>query len=223
MRDLEVKRFEMCNRVREFGVTYPEAISANTYIQEIHTKLSNKIAEIETHIGAQMEHGNVSRSKTVSKAVAKENLLDSLKAIRRTAKLIDRDRPGFDEEFTLSRQLNESTLLNTAKIFLKRAQPSADEFIKYLLPTDFLEDLEADIEAFEEAISVGDQALSHRIVATTGIEEAMAEAMDLVDRLNGLIRNRYRDNALMLSAWNRARHVEKVARKPKPSPEPADA
>jgi hypothetical protein len=149
-----------------------------------------------------------------TKAVARANLFEDIEAISRTAKAMALDTPGLEDKFRLPRSPNDAALLHTARAYLSDAQPLKPEFLKFAMPDDFLEDLQADIAAFETASSTKNSATANHLSATAGIDESLAKGLKAVRQLKAVVKNKYRNNPAKLSVWASVSHVERASGKP---------
>jgi len=61
--------------------------------------------------------------------------------------------PSLEEKFRVPRNNNDQELLNAARAFLADATPLKTQFIAHEMPADFLDDLQADIDAMQAAIN----------------------------------------------------------------------
>ena len=92
------------------------------------------------------------------------------------------------------------------------------------MPADFLEDLEADIEQFEEALTRRVQGRETHVTATAAIDDLVERGMNAVRELDAIMRNMFANNPAKLAAWMSASHVERAPRRraaQPPAPPPA--
>jgi hypothetical protein len=213
MNNLETRRYNMLLRVRDFGAAQATAFPAATFGGQLFASVNSAIAGLATHAAAQTS--GAARQSTTSKAVARANLLDDIEAISRTAKAMALDTPGLEDKFRLPRSTSDTALLNLARAYTTDAQPLKTEFLKYALPDDFLEDLQADISAFEAAATVKNATATSRVSATVSLDEELAKGLKAVRQLQAVVKNKFRNDAAKLAAWASASHVERSSPKPK--------
>lgn len=173
---------------------------------------------------AQLSSDGAARAGTLTKADFYDELYEDLRAINRTAKALAAEVPGLDEKFRMPRSPSYAAVLTAARAFLKDAMPLKAEFIGYEMPADFLEDLQADIEAFEKAEDDQGTGKTQKAGATRTIAEAVIAGSEALRKLDALLRNKYRDQPAKLAEWFAASHVVRAARKEKAkAPEPEAA
>jgi hypothetical protein len=130
---------------------------------------------------------------------------------------------GAGDKFRLPRgHINDQLLMAIARAFASDALPLKASFIEYGMPAGFLEDLTGQIRAFESAVNAQEGGRRESITATAAIEEAIERGMQLVRRLDAIVRNVFRDQPAKLAAWESARHIEHASHRSKERP-PAPA
>jgi hypothetical protein len=217
MTDNDTRRYEMFLRVRQHGTDEAAGLASHTFAASLFANLSQVIAELDAHSGAQSSGLTTARQSTRSKAVARDEVERDLKAISRTARSMSQRVPGVEQKFRLSRDLKDQDLLTTARMFASDALPLKVEFVKRGLPATFLDDLNDDITAFEEALTQRTQGTTTHVNATASIDDLIERGMNTVRELDPIMRNIYADNTGKLAAWLSASRVE---RPPRRAPQP---
>jgi hypothetical protein len=220
MTDNDTRRYEMFLRVRQHGMDEAASLAANTFVTSLFNTLSTVITELETHTGAQSSGLTSARQSTRSKAVARDEVERDLQAIARTARSMSQSVPGLEQKFRLSRDLKDQDLLTAARMFAADALPLKAEFIKRGLPATFLDDLDDDIAAFEEALTQRTQGTSTHVNATAAIDDLIERGMNTVRELDPIMRNIYAENTGKLAAWLSASRVERAPRRAPQPPSP---
>ena len=198
-------------RVAEFGAVRAADFPVTGFAGESFAELVRVTGELRRFAVAKTSHQTTRRRKTTAKSSAREALLEDLRAINRSARAMARRIPGIDDKFRMPRKANDQTVL-VALMFAADAAPLAEEFAKYELPANFLADLNADIAAFELVCGEQSSAQSSATDANETIDDLIATGLDIVRDLDAVVKNKYRNDALALSAWTRAGHVERPAR-----------
>ena len=102
-----------------------------------------------------------------------------------------------------------------ARAFVAAALPLKAEFVKRGMPADFLDDLEADIAALEEAQTRKIEGRDSHVGATAAIDDEIERGMNAVQELDPAMRNTFAHNAAKLAAWTSASRVERAPRRTK--------
>ena len=215
MNSLDLRRYEMLMRVRDFGAAHEDLFPPSTLGGTSFAAVGTAVAALHEHAATQVSGRGSAREGTVSKGVAREALRDSLEAIVRTARAMALDTPGVDDKFRVPRDTGDQIILNAARAFAQDAAPLSADFLTHDMPADFLEDLQRDIDGFEEAIRDHEAGKDTHVAARAGIEAAIDAGLDAVLRLDAIVPNRLRADAKTLALWERARRVEYRAGRPR--------
>jgi hypothetical protein len=210
--------------VRELGNAQQARFPAGTLANELFTRLSTLIGNIETQNSALSSGKRTASQGGKTKAVSRDELQRSLEAIRRTARAMAINTPGLDNKFRIPGRLKDQELLSTARSFAADAAPLESEFVRRGLPQTFLADLAGYIADFEQAINQKIKGRETHVAANAAIDELIAEGMSIVHELDAIIRNTFADDPATLAAWLSASHVERApkssSKKPSASPTP---
>lgn len=213
MTDNDNRRYEMFLRVRQLGTDEAASLASNTFVNNLFNSLTQVISELETHASAQASGLTTARQSTRSKAVARDELERDLSAISRTARSMSSSVPGLEQKFRPARDLKDQDLLTAARMFASDATPLKMEFIKRGLPPTFLDDLNDDITAFEQALTQRTQGTETHVNATATIDDLIERGMNTVRELDPIMRNIFDDNPGKLAAWLSASRVERAPRR----------
>ncbi|PYS47158.1 MAG: hypothetical protein DMF68_16740 [Acidobacteria bacterium] len=213
MKDSEIRRLEMLIRVRLFGAAHIDVFPTMSRGDELLAIIDSAITEMEGHATRQESGKREAREGTSLKGIAREALREDLDAISRTARVMALTIPGLEDKFRRPYNVGDQTLLAVARAFAQDAAPLKDEFIRRGLPANFLEDLNADIEAFEASINDHAQKIGERVAATASINAPVERALNAVRELDAIVRNIFRDDAATLAEWTSASHTERSAKR----------
>jgi hypothetical protein len=222
MNDTDRHQSEMVVRALDFNKTRPAAFPAETLGGELFAALDAAVKELAAHAAKQASGQSAAQAGTTSRAAARAALREDLEAIRRTARAIALEDPDFLNKFRLPRgKINDQQLLATARAFAADAAPAKNEFVRHEMPADFLDDLNADIADFETAIAAQNQSQAAHVAATAAIDATLERAVNIVRRLDAIVRNKFRNDPQTLAGWLSATHVERTRRRQPQSPPPA--
>jgi hypothetical protein len=207
--------FESLGRTHDFGQTRTAEFPAESSGAALFAELAALLPELETHAAAQTAGKTSAQTSTMSRGTSRTALLDDVAVIRRTARVIALDNPDFVNNFRVPRgRLNDQQLLAVARNFAAEAVQYKAEFIHYELPADFIEDLNADIENFEQSVAAQHQSTDTHVVATQAFETGLERGLNIKRKLDVVVRNKYRNDAPTLAAWVSASHTKRTE-KPK--------
>ena len=218
MKDTERRRYEMLVRVRDFGDAHAASFPAASRGGELLTTLGQIVEDLGAHAAQQSASATAATALAASRSAARETLWDELEAISRTAGAFDPERPDLTERFQLPRRnRNDQVLLATARAFLAEARPLKAEFVRYELPANFIERLEAHLAAFDESVTEQNLRAQSRVAATSSIGETIERGVALVRQLDAIVKNKFRDDPAELAAWESASRTERAPRRAKPA------
>ena len=212
MKDTERRRLEMFQRVKAFGDERAAQFPPTSFAGEQFAALSQVLDELQTHASAQAAGMSTARAGASGKAAARDELMRDLEAISRTARPMAASTPGLNEQFRVPRGQGNQAVIASARAFASAALPLKAEFIKRGMPADFLEDLQADIAALEEADARKSQGRDSHVTATAAIDDLIERGMRAVQELDPILRNTFADDAPRLAGWMSACRVERSAR-----------
>jgi hypothetical protein len=223
MNDREVRIYEMLSRVTNYNASVsaffqPDSIAAKLFeIVRLAKEEMSKFAATES------SSEGIRRLSTANKSILREELRDRLLTISRTARAFETDLAGLENKFRVPTNLNDQSLLSTARSFAAEVAPLVTEFIRYEMPADFLEELQELIDLFEKAVIEQETGIKNRMLASSGIDEVVERAIDAVKRVNPIIKNKFRDDPTMLEVWDRARRIQRSPRSAPVDETPAPA
>jgi len=221
MNELENKRYQMLTRVREFGARHASDFPADAFGGQTFSEVGAVITELAGYATTQSVGRGSARERTVSKATARAALYEHLLAIHVTARALALDTPGLETKFRMPRSGTDQALITAGRAFAADAVPRAGEFQKHAMPANFVDELNADIAALEEAISGRARSRDSHVTATASLDATVDRGIKAVRRLNAMVRNKFRDDPAALAAWESASHVERRSRTvAPPTPEP---
>jgi hypothetical protein len=216
--DTENRRRQTFDRVHSFGLTHGDDFAANSLGKQLFAILATIIAELDGHAASEVSGFGLARQATTMRAQAREALRKDMEAIDRTARAMAGDVPGIEEKFRIPRNNNDQQLLSAARAFATEGAPLSAQFIAHELPANFLEVLNADVDALEAAIDSQSSGVGDHVAARAAIDNAIARGRDVVRKLDVIVKNKYAKNRAVLAEWRSASHTERA---PRPHKAPA--
>jgi hypothetical protein len=150
------------------------------------------------------------KSQTRSKVARAREIESDLRRVARTAKLIEKKIPGFENTFEIgSGNLSYQELIDKAQAYINQRVASAAHFTKYGLTDAFFAKLQTDVTAFGEIKQEQADAKRTGVGATANTEEILEDSLDTRADLKIAIENHYRDNPAKLAEWRTASHIRR--------------
>jgi len=222
--DLEINCHAAFTRTDGFGAQHPSLFPAGQLAGELMSTIGSVAADLNTRAATHAASVSQAAQGSTSKSAARAALREDLKFINRTARAMAVEITGLDDKFRIPPHKSDAELAAAARAFVIDATPLKADFVRYGLPNDFLEDLNDDIAAFEQATAVRNQSVENQTASTAAIDAAIERGMKALKQLDAIMRNVLRDDIAMLTAWMTASHVERVPRrrkKPQSPPAPS--
>ncbi len=192
--------------------TLPDAVANFLIVKASITALENYSATQQS--GAS---GRAVEQKSTLRAAMRRKM----KRYSRTARALNIDDPGFRRLFRIPDNDSDQLLLASAREFIVEARLFPTEFAGRGIPTTLADELEADVDAMEVAMSAKASGSIETVGATAGIDEQIEDGMTAEKILDSIMNNVYFDTPVKLAEWTSARHVKKAPKKketPKPTP-----
>jgi len=202
MTDNHNRRHQMFIRVREFLAARIEDFSENGMVRQLFTQLQVLIPALDGHATAQASGLGEAHQMTQTRSEARLALKQALEAIHRAARAM-----GLGEKFPPPPPRNDRNLIQAARSAAALALPLKAQFVLHEMPEDFIDNLNADIADFEASIAGHGSAVDGHINAGVAIDETVDDGMEIVDKLDPLVRNKYADSPAILAEWRAASHA----------------
>jgi hypothetical protein len=222
MEDTQRNRGASFHRVLDFVAEYPPtpAIPAATLLI---TELTTTTTAFDTLAAEQdLAFGTV-HGATVDRKQLKADLVSFLKRLGETARVLDpATHPGLAAEMRLGRAKSSYTALITrARAFHSALVPVKAAFVAYGFAETVDADLQALITAMEGATGRKNDGKAIHIGGTAGLAALCKSGVATVRKLDAILSNVYKDNAVKFAGWKAARRVERAPRhavEPAPAP-----
>jgi hypothetical protein len=219
--DREIDRYEMFKRVQDLGGVHASAFPANSPGAAKLTILAEVIETLDAQTVAHASSISSTRQNAAEKKEAYDAVYEELRAISLSAQMIERDLPGFANKFRLPSKGSYQAFINAARTIAADAATQAAEFAKTEMPANFLVTLNTKIQALEDAMERKNVNAEAQVAARTTIREAIKRGMRAAQELNAIVRNKFRDDTVLLAEWEHAFRVTPVKRKAAPPAAPA--
>jgi hypothetical protein len=210
MKQFDIHRYDMLARVSAFGAAHRDLFPASALGGRMFAALAAAVRQLNGRVTSEASGSSAVREGARSKAAARTAVREALDTIARTARALALDTPGIDGKFRAPGNGSDHDLATMARMYLADAAPLAGSFTSHGLPSTFLTDLRARLEAFERAAQDHFAARETRVIARAGIDSAMKAALDALQRLDAVVPNRLRNEPELRAAWTSARRVTRT-------------
>jgi hypothetical protein len=205
---IDIRRLEMLKRVRDFGAEHATDFPPDSPTGQMFADVTHVVDKLEQEAVTQYTGIGSSLESTQTRASARERLRETLQLFVITAQAVATAKGSdVDQEFRMPRK-GDQRLITAAKAFAQQAAPLKADFVLHGMPDTFLDDLNAEIDDFDETVAAHTNTRESRAAARYGIDAALEEGLMAAVRLDAVVRNRMRQNGEALAKWQIAHHVD---------------
>jgi len=200
------RKLTMATRVRDFNRAHPDASEGYTATL---TRLEDRLARAEA-LATQERSGFLAvRAATTRKKELRLTIRgEHLEHLARIGRAVAADEPELARRFQLPRwSTNHQTFLAAARAMAAEAKARRAIFIRDGLPESFEEDLSKALTEYEDAGNEANAGTALHIGARADLKAVTTEIMQIVRRLDGINRYRFRSDPELEAAWRAARDV----------------
>jgi len=216
----EINRTDSFKRIDVYGnesaADFPAASKGATLFGRMKTVVTNIDA---ANAGQTSAKGDV-RQGYLGKGTARENLRACCASISNTSRGAAYDVPGLDVKFYMRVDLSDAELLAHGQMVLADAPEHEAKLLEWGEEEGFLGELGEAVADFKASLTTTSAATGEQVEATADISEEVREGMVIRRQLNVVVRNRYKNDAGKLAAWESAYHIEHPAKKKTNETEP---
>lgn len=219
MNDSDGRRVEMFIRVRQFGLDNAADFPSGSVGETQFSVISGVLDLTEQFAGEQAASRGDARQLFEVKDTARENLRQDMYEISRTARSMEYQFAGIAAKFKMPINRSDQNLLAVARAFYTDSAQYDNDFQAYGLDKNFRADLQTAIDTFEQSMNPTGTAIDEQVAATSELSAAIRRGMVARRILEGVVKNKYRNNVGKLAAWLSASHIERAPKKaPQNSP-----
>ena len=145
--------------------------------------------------------------KALTRAVRADLIL-----ISNTARTIVKNGGTLSYPFDVAASEAADVVIAEGEAFYRELnQPGvAQQFLDWEIRPDFLQDLRADLDAYEGVVENRDDATQNRKDSTRDLDAQTEKLIGALDGLDTLFRNKFQDDNAALAAWREASHLERT-------------
>jgi len=213
MKSLDVKKYNMLVRVRDYGAARADLFPPGSLGARTFTEIGTVVDRLNASVTSERSGRRAARQGVVSKAAARAGLRRALEAVSRTARGVALDTPDILGRFHMPDAQKDHELAAAARQFADEATPLAAAFVAHGLPESFVADLRGALATFERAIGGRALARETHVGARADIAAALDLAFEMLQRLDAIVENRVGGDPSALAAWRLARNVGRTPAK----------
>lgn len=199
------KKLDMATRARDFCRAHPS--TAAKYAETL-AKLEERLVRAQALADQELSGRNVSRASASTRVTLQRTILESpLKDIVRIAHAAS-DQPELAQLFRLPvPKTNRQNFLSRARVIATDAAAHKALFVANGMPENFLDDLNAALDAYEQAMIQVHNGTAAHVGARKDLRAVTAQVLAVVDQLDGMNRYRFKADPELLGSWASATNI----------------
>jgi hypothetical protein len=214
MKDSEIRQLDRSRRVRQFADALVPPLTHGSRAAELIAIVGDSSAQCTEQAARQDAAALDRQESTEQKEAAIKTLLRQMKPVSQTARAMDKQSPGIADQFRMPPDADEK-ILNRARAYISAATLIPEQFTSRGLPANFLEEMQAAIDAVMAADARQSAALAAQVAATASLADALKREREAMRELDPIMRNLLRDDPAQLAAWESASRIERAPRRTK--------
>ena len=198
------QRYGMLVKVREFGNKHREKFPDTSPAAKAFAAVAAVVTEVAAHGSVMLVRQKEGQQR---KAAVREEILERLNGIARTARIVARSAPDAGEVLLLEVPKTDAGLVMAVQGLVKGGQAAVAPLVPLGVSGTVVAELQALAGRFEQ-VDRGDRTgRAVRAAATNRLAEAFEPATEPLRLLDVVVANTFAHDAAELAAWKRARHV----------------
>lgn len=196
-------RYEMLQRVSDFGTTHKDRFPESSNGARAFADIARTVATIESNLA---EKTVAIRESRRARAGQRRQILHQMKTIVRTSSAIHVE-PSDALRLRMPKKRSDSAIINAARAFLREVEPYQAQLAGLGLPADYITDLRTAVEAFAEALRESRTGRSTVAFTRATIAAAIAEGARIASTLDVIVLNLFENDPAVMAAWTRDRRI----------------
>lgn len=223
MEDRIRRLYEMFLRVLSFMNSNAADFAGIPFVTDTVAAIQAETDTLRDLGAAKISKTADSRSSTVARGDARDDLRDDLDYISNVWRTMPDETAGMENKFRRVRSANDQTLIAAANSFADEAvKPDvAPIFASRGIAAEFFTALREKGAALAQAIDTAESTRGERVGTNAAFDEPARRAKRAVDKLSPIVKHNYRGNPQKLAEWTVASHVERRNRREPVPPTPA--
>jgi hypothetical protein len=151
---------------------------------------------------------------TTARRTLIDGMMKQLRALRRTFDQVKKRDASISGQLNLPSDEKDDTIVAAARAAITLLTPLVPKFVARGKNPDFLDELNADIAAFDTLTTSQQSGQMQSTGATSQIEATVKSLVDAYEDLDDFVENKWENEPEKLAQWHRAEKLGKMARNP---------
>lgn len=202
--------FEMAKRVKYLGTQNPQLATEKPVTVALFEAFGTGITRLEQAGMDKVSSSGAGKSETRNKAARSREMRADLRRIKRTALILEKRMPEFQNSFILPEgDMSYEQMLVTTEAFLRDKVPYESGFDDYGLDKNFFDNLRENADGFDENAEKQANAKNKGVGTTAETGEITKDIIEARKELKTVLENHFRRDADKLAEWLSASHIER--------------
>lgn len=219
MEDRERRKFDRAERQAAYMAANAADYAANSPGARVVALINADIESVRNFAAGQTGGGRERSQHISSKRDDLDDLKELMQMLDRAGDALEDEFPGIENLFGLPRNRNEKSILAAAQAQYEASLQYEDALIEYDLPATFRAEMLALMNSVNAANNAADTSGTVSAGSTGGLKAAIGRLSQNSKKLDGINRNKLRDNPAKFAAWTTANHLERNPQKKDGTPE----
>lgn len=214
MKISQKRQLDRFKRSLEFADKRAKDFASGARLLSARDELKDVVERAESNAADPAETKSGRRVYRSDKLVALNALRAQLGRISRTADIIERQDPSFDNKFQMPDKRRKDELAKAAHRFIEELPKVSNKFKEFEMGDEAVQKLQSALEDYEKVQSApaAKPARSPRNASTNPVID---EGIQLLNTIDAIMHNKYDGNDKVLDAWQEASALEVTRRKRK--------
>ncbi|CEF49441.1 unnamed protein product [uncultured bacterium] len=215
--------YESIRGAVEFCTLNPTQITTGSEIGKLVESLKLNLSTLDHNGMAAIQGNSDFRGGTRSKKEIQTELLESLDGLRACAVTLADSHPELLGQFRLPTSRSHVALLHTAQTANEAIPPVKQALLACELPTDFDSVFAGLVLEYANAIDTQRSGRAKRVGGNAALRSLASQGLEMIDKLNGLFRSKFRTQPGLWNAWLSAAHLQRPPKRSKAAAAPVSA
>lgn len=218
MNDRDRRSYDMFQRVTAFMTENANEFKNSPVAVNLIAALNDEILKIAALGEEKMTDTAGAKDASIFRGDMREDLRDAMLDITAMWRTMADEHQNAENKFRMPRNSNDQNLVDAAGSFAVEALPLQANFVARGMDADFIAQLEAKTAAFAASIRAAETARRERVGTNAGFGSPITIAQRSVEKLDPIVKMKYRANPQMLAQWLVASHTERAPKRKKTPP-----
>ncbi len=219
MKISQKRQLDRFKRGLEFVDKHAKEFAPGARLLNARDELKDVVEQAESNDANPAEQKGGRRVYRSDKLMALNALRAQLGRISRTADIIAKQDPGFDNKFQMPDKRRKDELAQAAHRFVAEFPKVSGKFKEFEMDDDAVEKLKSALEDYEKVQSVPAAKPARSPRTATSSNPTIDKGIELLNTIDAIMHNKYDGNDKVLESWEATSALEVTRRKRKSSDE----